>query len=72
MKQFKPVAVKRFFQFGLLAATALSATACVVEPAYGPAYPAYYEGPAYVGPVVEYRDGGRWHGGYHHRYHGWH
>ena len=50
--------MKIFVRFALLLGLALSASACVVEPAYGPGY---YGGPAYYG-------GGYYHGYYGHPY----
>lgn len=70
---------KNLLRTGLLAATALSAAACVVEPAYGPAYSGsgyyYTPAPVYVGPSFEYHDHDRWHhdrddrDGYRHEWH---
>jgi len=59
--------MRNFLRIGLLAAAALGASACVVDPAYGPGYygapAAVYVGPAYYGGGY-YRGGGYYHGGY--------
>ncbi|MBL6751678.1 MAG: hypothetical protein ISP90_14220 [Nevskia sp.] len=70
----KYTTVKNLLRAGLLAATALSAAACVVEPAYGPAYQGYYYTPApvYVAPGFEYHEHGHWHRDHDGDRHDWH
>jgi len=56
--------MRNVLRIGLLAVAAFGASACVVDPAYGPGY---YGPPAavYVGPG--YYGGGYYHGGYGYR-----
>ncbi len=66
--------LRNLLRFGLLAAVACAASACVVDPGYGygyaPAYSTVYvaPGPVYYGGY--YHGGGYYHHGY--GYHHWH
>jgi hypothetical protein len=58
------MSLKNLLRIGLLAAAALGASACVVDPAYGPGYYGPPAAAVYVGPGPYYYGGGYYHGGY--------
>lgn len=63
--------LQNLMRLGLLAAVAVTASACVVDPGYGYYGPGYYGPSVYVAPGPVYYGGGYYHG-YYHGYHHWH